>query len=80
MSSSGPSGAVNPPAPEQAVTVIFKDGRPSEQIHNYLLTSTTLTVLDPKYRVIPLDQINLAATEATNQADGIDFRVPGASR
>jgi hypothetical protein len=76
MSYTGPRDPVNPQLPEQAVTVIFKDGRPSEQIHNYLLTSTTLTVLDHKYREIPLDQINVAATQATNQADGIDFRVP----
>jgi hypothetical protein len=64
------------PAPQQAVTLIFNDGRPSEQIHNYLLTATTLTVLDQKYREIPLGQINLAATEATNRAEGIDFHIP----
>jgi hypothetical protein len=58
------------------VTVIFKDGRPPEQIQNYLLTSTTLTVLDAHYRQIPLDQINVAATEQANRAAGIDFRVP----
>jgi hypothetical protein len=72
----GPGAASNAPAPQQAVTLIFKDGRPSEQIHNYLLTATTLTVLDQKYREIPVDQINLYATEETNRADGIDFRVP----
>jgi hypothetical protein len=60
--------------------LIFKDGRPSEQIHNYLLTATTLTVLDQKYREIPVDQINLDATEQTNRADGIDFRVPSVSQ
>jgi hypothetical protein len=76
MSYAGPPYQVNSPLPEQAVTVIFNDGRPSEQIHNYLLTSTTLTILDHKYREIPLDQINLAATQATNLADGVDFRVP----
>jgi len=76
----GPGAVVSPAAPQQAVTVIFKDGRPSEQIHNYLLTATTLTVLDQKYREIPLNQINLSATEETNRADGVDFRVPGGSR
>jgi hypothetical protein len=72
----GPGDASYAPSSQQAVTVIFKDGRPSEQIHNYLLTATTLTVLDQKYREIPVDQINLDATEETNRADGIDFRVP----
>jgi hypothetical protein len=61
------------------VTLIFNDGRPSEQIHNYLLTATTLTVLDQKYREIPLGQINLAATEAKNRAEGIDFHLPTVS-
>ena len=72
----GPDGAGYPPAPQQAVTVIFKDGRPPVQIHNYMLTATTLTVLDQKYREIPLGQINLTATEETNRAEGIDFHVP----
>ena len=63
-------------AREDAVTVIFKDGRQPEQIHNYLLTSTTLTVLDARYRQIPLDDVNVAATEAANRAAGVDFRVP----
>jgi len=68
------------PTPQQAVKLIFKDGRSPEQIRNYMLTSTTLTVLDQKYREIPLDQIDLAATRQSNLADGIDFRVPHASR
>jgi hypothetical protein len=73
---SGASGST--PAREDTVTVIFKDGRPSEQIHNYLLTSTTLTVLDAAYRRIPLDDVDVAATVATNRAAGVDFRVPAA--
>jgi hypothetical protein len=72
----GPGDSNYPATSQQAVTVIFKDGRPREQIHNYLLTTSTLTVLDQKYRVIPVDQINLEATEETNRAEGVDFRVP----
>ena len=58
------------------VTLIFNDGRPPVQIHNYLLTGSTLTVLDAQYREIPLDKINVAATEQANRAAGVDFRVP----
>jgi hypothetical protein len=76
----GPGTVIDPPARQQALTVIFNDGRPSEQIHNYLLTATTLTVLDQKYHEIPLDQVNVAATQAANRADGIDFSVPPAAR
>ena len=65
---------------EVAVTLIFKDGRPPEQIRNYMLTSTKLTVLDEHYREIPLEQINISATAAANQSAGIDFHVPNGSR
>jgi hypothetical protein len=77
---SGSSDVAIPAAPQQTVTVVYNDGRPSEQIYNYLITPTTLTVLDHKYREIPLDKINLAATQETNRADGVDFRVPQPSR
>jgi hypothetical protein len=59
-----------------AVTVIFNDGRPPEQIHNYLLTANSLTVLDSQYRQIPLTQIDVAATEQANRAAGVNFHVP----
>jgi hypothetical protein len=75
-----PSDYMPPPAPvpesENATTIIFKDGRPSEQIHNYALTRTTLYVLDQQHRDIPLDQLDVAATEKANRAAGIEFQVP----
>ncbi len=64
------------PAPEDAVTLIFRDGR-SEQIHNYIMTRTTLYISDQHRREIPLDQLDLVATEKINRAAGIDFSVPG---
>jgi hypothetical protein len=75
------SSAMTPnpsPAPENenAVTVVFKDGRPSAQIHNYALTRTTLFVMDEHHREIPVDQIDLAATERVNRDAGIDFQLP----
>ena len=70
------SGAGSAPAPTGTLTVIFNDGRQPEQIHNYLLTADSLTVLDSHYRQIPLAQIDVAATEQANRAAGVDFRVP----
>lgn len=64
------------PTNEVATTIVFKDGRASEQIHNYALTQTTLYVLDENHRDIPLDQLDLAATESVNRAAGIEFQVP----
>lgn len=69
---SSSSGLHRPP-----LTVIFTDGRPAEQFQNYLITADTLTVFEPQYRRIPLNQVNVSATEAANQAAGIDFRPPG---
>ena len=68
------------PENEDAVTLVFKDGRPSEQIHNYALTRTTLYVRDQHRRDIPVDQLDLAATQKVNHDAGIDFHVPGAAQ
>lgn len=68
------------PATEQAVTLIFKDGRPAEQIHNYLLTRTTLYVDDQHRRAIPTDELDLVATAKANQDAGVDFQLPNAMK
>jgi hypothetical protein len=68
------------PASEEAVTLIFKDGRPPEQIHNYLLTRTTLFVGDQGHRAIPTDQLDLVATARVNQDAGVDFQLPNTAR
>jgi hypothetical protein len=76
-------GQPNPsPAPESeaAVTLVFKDGRPPEQIHNYMLSRSTLSVLDKHHREIPVDQLDLAATEKVNRDAGVDFRLPSDSK
>ena len=64
------------PAREEAVTLIFKDGRPPEQIHNYLLTRSTLYVGDLHRHAIPTDQLDLVATARVNQEAGVEFRLP----
>ncbi len=73
--------AETPQAPQVAgnespTTIVFKDGRPSEQIHNYALTPTMLYVLDEQRRDIPLTLVDLAATERVNRSAGIEFQVP----
>ncbi len=65
-----------PAASQEAVTLIFKDGRPPQQIYNYLLTRTTLYVGDVPRRDIPIAQLDLAATAKVNHDAGIDFRLP----
>ena len=62
------------------VTLVFRDGRPNEQIHNYMLTSTTLSVLDQGRRDIPVDQLDLSATARLNREAGIEFSLPGGGR
>ena len=66
---------------EQSLTVIFKSGRAPIEVENYLMTAKVLTDLDSEhYEQIPLDQIDLAATQNFNKAAGVEFQVPGASR
>ena len=64
------------PVPEDAVTLVFRDGRPSQQIHNYALTRSTLYVLDPRHQEIPIEDLDLAATEKVNRDAGVDFQLP----
>lgn len=64
------------PEEEDAITIIFKDGRPPEQIRNYALTRTALYIPGHHIREIPLDEIDLPATERVNRQAGMDFEVP----
>ena len=61
-----------------AVTLVFKDGRPAEKIHNYALTRTTLYVTDGRHREIAVADLDLAATEKANRAAGVNFQLPQA--
>lgn len=65
------------PGTEAAVTLVFNDGRPDEQIHNYMLTRKTLYVQEQRLREIPVEQLDLMATEKVNQEAGVDFHLPG---
>jgi len=68
------------PESEEAITLVFKDGRPPEQIHNYILTRTTLYVRDQYRSDIPIDQLDIAATLRVNRDAGVDFQLPEAPR
>ena len=70
------AGAQRPLAEEDALTLIFKDGRQSEQIHNYALTRTTLFVTDARMREIPLEELDLPATMRVNREAGVAFQLP----
>jgi hypothetical protein len=66
-----------PVLPQPATTLIFNDGRPRVQVHNYALTPGTLYALDGESRQeIPLSMLNVPATIAVNRAAGIDFALP----
>lgn len=60
------------------VTLVFKDGRPPEEVRNYLITRTTLYVQEDHLRAIPVADLDLAETQRINRFVGIDFAVPEA--
>ena len=65
------------PGSASTVILIYKDGRPPEQIQNYLATRSTLTVLDGgRHREIPLSELNIPATVSANHQTGVDFNLP----
>ena len=73
----GNSSVEQPEEPQIPLTVIFKGGRAAESIENYIMTATALTDFDSHhYERIPLDQIDLVATQQANRANGIDFQMP----
>jgi hypothetical protein len=68
-----------PLTPEQPLTVIFKGGRAPLTIQNYMMTAKVLTDLDSRhYEQIPVDEIDVAATQRANSATGVGFEIPGA--
>ncbi|MBS1803177.1 MAG: hypothetical protein JST28_07395 [Acidobacteria bacterium] len=69
------------PLASKPLTVIFKGGRAPEKVQNYMVTSSALTNLDSEhFEKIPLDQIDVGATQQANRSSGIDFQVPVATR
>jgi hypothetical protein len=62
------------------VTLVFKDGRPREQIHNYMLTRTTLYVQGKRLREIAVADLDLDATAKVNREAGVDFRLPDSGK
>jgi hypothetical protein len=69
------------PITSKPLTVIFKGSRAPQKMQNYMVTSTALTDLDSEnFEKIPLDQVDIAATQQANRSSGIDFQVPVASR
>jgi hypothetical protein len=93
LQTSGPRLAANGPPPfrptyqeeavatpvhaQPATTLIFKDGRPPAQVHNYVLTGSTLYDLDGELRKeIPLALLDVPATIEANRAAGVDFALP----
>ena len=73
--------APSAPAPEEPLTVIFKSGRAPVKMQNYMMTGKFLTDLDSRhYEQIPLDQIDVAATQRANVAAGLVFQIPNDSR
>ena len=61
---------------DNAVTLVFKDGRAPEKIHNYALTRTMLYVTDGRRQEIPVAALNWPATEKINREAGVDFQLP----
>ncbi len=64
------------PPEESGVMLLFKDGRPPLQVHNYLLSRSRIVVLDGAPREIPMGQIDVAGTEKANLEAGTDFQFP----
>jgi hypothetical protein len=69
-----------PQAESAAATLIFKDGRAPIETRNYMLSRTTVFVMDAPQREIPVAQLDVAATERVNREAGVDFQLPAMAK
>ncbi len=70
-----------PAKAQPSLKVIFKNDRSPVTMQNYMLNASSLTDLDADhFEKIPIDQVDIAATQEANRSRGIDFQVPIASR
>lgn len=68
------------PGSSDIVTLIFKDGRPPEQIQNYIATRQTLTVINGnRHREIPIADLDIPATIKANRETGVGFQLPASA-
>jgi hypothetical protein len=75
-----PQTAVDAAPDQPPITLLFKDGRPEQQVQNYAVTRTTLYVLDGARRhEIPLADLDLPQTERVNRDAGVEFTIPAGS-
>jgi hypothetical protein len=75
---SGPAESPAETPGVDAVTIVFRDGRPRQQIRNYILTRKTLFIGDDDQPSIPVEQLDLTATIKANEEAGVIFQVPPA--
>lgn len=78
--SAQPPAVAAAPETQEPLTLIFKDGRPAQQVHNYILTRSWIYIQDENRRAIPVDQLDLEATAQVNRQAGVDFRLPALSQ
>ncbi len=62
-----------------ATVLVFRDQR-KQEVQNYAIVGQTLWVFAPeRTQKIPLAELDINATQKTNDERGVDFRLPGAS-
>ncbi len=69
-------GPDHPYHQSQPVTVVFSNGQPPALVYNYVLTPSTLYVLDGYRYSVPLAIVDVAATDRVNRMAGVDFHLP----
>lgn len=61
--------------PTVAATLVFRDGR-TLSISNYAIVGQTVWILsNNSARKIPIADLDVAATQRVNEANGVDFRL-----
>lgn len=72
----GGGGRPKPADEEEAVTLVFKDGRPPLQVRNYILTRSAIYLAGKHFNEILVSDLDLPATQRVNWDAGVTFRLP----
>jgi hypothetical protein len=75
-----PGASMSAVNPAVATTFVFRDGH-RVTAQNYAIAGETLWILNEHAaKKVPLSDIDVAATEQVNAANGVDVRLPGSSQ
>jgi hypothetical protein len=75
-----PQGSMSAQQPPAYTVLVFRDGR-RLSVQNYAIAGASLWIINEQAaKKMPVSDLDLAATEQANSANGVEFKLPSAPR